>query len=222
MPDRKKLALLEQIRGETEAQTHPIEPTQLKFRWISAGQTERPGNGHRCGSACGGRWSRGDPCPQRPRAAAKAGEKPETDRSAVGRCRDRLGREESYGCWRRRRQGRADDLDRAQGQEGPELNMAPDESGRESRAVRRGTRGRRGFYGSSGRSAEIRDRPRDEGLASRGSRRSGRAREPSVRTSPRKSSRTRPIATSRSAGRHARESSTPTDSAVFDDDDQKS
>ena len=151
-------------QGRSRAQSHQIEPTQLKFRWISAGQTERPGNGHRCGSACGSRWSRGDPCPQRPRAAAEAGEKPETDRSAVGRFRDRLGREESYGCRRRRRQGRADDLDRPQGQEGPELNMAPEGGERESRAVRRGTRGRRGLHGSPGRRAEIRDRPRDEGL----------------------------------------------------------
>ena len=38
-PTEKSSSLLEQIeqiRGETGAQTHPIEPTQLKFRWISA------------------------------------------------------------------------------------------------------------------------------------------------------------------------------------------
>ena len=109
----RQLEEIEQIRGTTAAQTHPIEPTQLKFRWIPAGQTERPGYGDRCGPACGGRGSRGDPWRNghgRRRKLVKSLKR--IDLPSADAAIDWV-EKESYGCWRRRRQGRADDVDRA-------------------------------------------------------------------------------------------------------------
>ena len=69
------------------------KPTQSsrpssKFRWISAGQTERPRDSYWCGSACGGRWSRGDSCrPNGNGRRRKLVKSLETDRFALGEMR---------------------------------------------------------------------------------------------------------------------------------------